>query len=192
MRLKTSLAVIFVAGAVTACGAVGAGTPAASPSASAVSSATAVPSSPPVGQPHVATSAPVPTAAPLPTPHPTSAPTMVPAMQRPVVMTSNTALGLVLAAVSNGRTVYTFDSDIAGSGKSNCNGTCGNEWPPVTIARGTVLIRGPSVTGRLGTIIRLNGAMQLTYDGLPLYFFSGDSGPGQTHGNYTGWSLVKV
>ena len=36
-----------------------------------------------------------------------------------------------------------------------------------------------------------HGSTQVTYDGLPLYLYSGDSGPGSTNGNYTGWSLVR-
>ena len=47
------------------------------------------------------------------------------------------------------------------------------------------------MTGQLGTITRNDGSLQVTYKGLPLYFFHSDSKPGDTNGNYTGWSLVK-
>jgi predicted lipoprotein with Yx(FWY)xxD motif len=30
-----------------------------------------------------------------------------------------------------GMTLYTFDKDVAGSGKSVCNGPCATNWPPV-------------------------------------------------------------
>jgi Secreted repeat of unknown function len=36
--------------------------------------------------------------------------------------------------------------------------------------------------GDLGTITRSDGTKQVTYDGHPLYFFSGDSGPGTATG----------
>jgi hypothetical protein len=34
----------------------------------------------------------------------------------------------------------------------------------------------------LGTITRSDGSKQVTYLGHPLYYFAGDSGPGQTNG----------
>ena len=43
----------------------------------------------------------------------------------------------------------------------------------------------------MGTITRSDGTLQVTYKGLPLYLFHKDANPGDTKGNYTGWSLVK-
>lgn len=97
-------------------------------------------------------------------------------------------MGTVLVAASNSHTVYTFNSDTPGV--SNCTGGCATTWPPLTIASGTPT-GGPGVTGQLGTISRSDGSLQVTYKGLPLYFFHSDSKPGDTKGNYTGWSLVK-
>ena len=34
---------------------------------------------------------------------------------------------------SGGMTVYTFDKDTAGSGKSMCKGECATNWPPVPV-----------------------------------------------------------
>jgi hypothetical protein len=49
------------------------------------------------------------------------------------------------------------------------------------------------VTGELGTIIREdNGQTQVTYDGLPLYFFQGDEEPGDTAGIYPNWEAVVL
>ena len=31
----------------------------------------------------------------------------------------------------NGMTLYTFDKDVAGSGKSTCNDQCAKNWPPL-------------------------------------------------------------
>ena len=53
---------------------------------------------------------------------------------------------------------------------SKCYGSCAAYWPPVT---GTAAA-GPGVPGKIGTIRRTDGALQLTYDGHPLYTYIGD------------------
>jgi predicted lipoprotein with Yx(FWY)xxD motif len=81
----------------------------------------------------------------------------------------------ILVAGSNGMTVYTYTSDTAGSGKSACSGGCLTKWPALTVAAGATPTAGSGVSGALGTITRTdNGTLQVTYNGLPLYFFSGD------------------
>ena len=120
-----------------------------------------------------------------PTPTPTPAPSAAPV----VLAQSVGTMGTLLVAASNNHTVYTFGSDTAGV--SNCNSGCIGIWPALTIAAGQTPTGGPGVTGQLGTITRSDGSLQVTYKGLPLYFFHNDAKPGDTKGNYTGWSLVK-
>lgn len=98
-------------------------------------------------------------------------------------------MGTVLVAASNMHTVYTFNSD--SPGVSKCNGGCASVWPPLSIATGVTPTGGVGVSGQLGTITRSDGSLQVTYKGLPLYFFHSDAQPGDTKGDYTGWSLVK-
>jgi predicted lipoprotein with Yx(FWY)xxD motif len=98
----------------------------------------------------------------------------------------------ILIAGSNGMTVYTFTSDTAGSGKSACSGGCLTKWPALTVAAGATTTAGSGVTGQLGTITRVDdGSLQVTYNGLPLYFFQNDKAPGDTNGSYPNWNLVK-
>jgi predicted lipoprotein with Yx(FWY)xxD motif len=126
-----------------------------------------------------------PTPSPFPTPTATPSPTAVAA---PVVLAQSVGtMGIILVAASNNHTVYTFNSD--SPGVSRCTGGCATTWPPLTIASGTPT-GGPGVTGQLGTIARSDGSLQVTYKGMPLYFFHSDANPGDTKGNYTGWSLV--
>jgi predicted lipoprotein with Yx(FWY)xxD motif len=126
-------------------------------------------------------------ASPSASPTPTTTPTPSAA---PVVLAQSVGtMGTILVAGSNSHTVYNFDSD--SPGVSKCTGGCASTWPPVSIASGITPTGGAGVTGQLGTITRSDGSLQVTYKGLPLYFFHSDAQPGDTKGNYTGWSLVK-
>jgi len=129
------------------------------------------------------------TASPSPTASATPSATTTPATGPVVLAQSVGTMGTILVAAANNHTVYTFDSDTPGVSK--CTGGCASTWPPVSIASGTTPTGGPGVTGQLGTITRADGSPQVTYKGLPLYFFHSDANPGDTKGNYTGWSLVK-
>lgn len=101
--------------------------------------------------------------------------------------------GTLIVAGSNSMTVYTFSKDAANSGTSACTGTCITTWPALTVPAGTTPTAGAGAAGTVGTITRTdsNGALQVTYNGLPLYFFSGDAAVGDSNGIYTGWSAVK-
>jgi predicted lipoprotein with Yx(FWY)xxD motif len=94
---------------------------------------------------------------------------------------------------SKGFTVYTFAKDT--STTSACSSACAQAWPPVT---GTPqAASGITLSGKLGTITRSDGTLQATYNGHPLYLFSGDSAAGQTSGNGSNgfgalWSVVTI
>jgi predicted lipoprotein with Yx(FWY)xxD motif len=85
--------------------------------------------------------------------------------------------GVTVLTNAKGFTLYWFAPDTPA--KSNCNGACAGYWPPVTGTPAT----GPGVTGKLGTIMRSDGATQATYNGHPLYTYVADTAPGQAHGN---------
>ena len=101
------------------------------------------------------------------------------------------SLGTVLVASSNGMTVYTFSKDVKDSGTSACTGGCITKWPAVTVAAGATATGGAGATGTLGTITRDDGTLQVTYNGLPLYFFANDKAPGDANGVYENWAAVK-
>ena len=84
--------------------------------------------------------------------------------------------GATVLTNSKGFTVYSFALDTPA--KSNCNGTCAANWPPV---KG--LVTAPGVKGTFGTIKRSDGSIQATFDGHPLYTFTADTSPGQAKGN---------
>src|SRR5580693_3220322 len=95
-----------------------------------------------------------------------------------VITTVSSSAGTFLAT-SSGHAVYLWSKD--GNGMSACTGACAGAWPAVTTT-GQVTASGGAKSSDLGTITRPDGTKQVTYDGHPLYFFSGDSGPGMASG----------
>ncbi len=106
-----------------------------------------------------------------------------------VVGMATSSLGPVLTD-PNGLTLYTHSGDSATS--STCTGGCATAWPPLTVAAGASATGGTGVTGTFGTLTRADGTVQVTYNGLPLYGWQGDSKPGDTTGDgVNGFSVAK-
>jgi predicted lipoprotein with Yx(FWY)xxD motif len=93
----------------------------------------------------------------------------------------NGNLGKILVD-SEGDTVYLFQKDT--STKSTCTGACASAWPPVP-ATGKPTVGSGLSAGKVGTTTGSDGKPQVTYDGHPLYRFSGDSKPGDANGQGT-------
>lgn len=105
-----------------------------------------------------------------------------------VDVSKNAVLGSLLVD-GRGMTLYTFSNDLPGVSK--CSGGCAAAWPPLTTT-GTP-VAGSGVTGKLGTITRADGSVQVTYNGSPLYFFASDTKPGDTSGQEVNdvWYVVR-
>lgn len=88
---------------------------------------------------------------------------------------------------TNGMTLYTFDNDKAGSGKSACNGGCATAWPPVMAAADA------KPDGDMTVITRDDGSKQWAYKGKPVYLYKSDMKPGDLTGdNFKSvWHVVK-
>ena len=95
-----------------------------------------------------------------------------------VITTKSGSAGAFLTDGS-GRSVYLWTKD--GKDSSACSGACAGAWPPVTTT-GAVTASGGASMADLSTITRSGGGKQVAYDGHPLHYFSGDSGPGQVNG----------
>ena len=76
-----------------------------------------------------------------------------------------------------GMTLYTFDKDVAGSGKSVCSGDCAVKWPPLAASA------GDKPHGDYSIVTRDDGSMQWAYKGKPLYLWFKDQKPGDTTGD---------
>jgi predicted lipoprotein with Yx(FWY)xxD motif len=101
---------------------------------------------------------------------------------------SSAKFGSVLTGPT-GMTLYTHAGDSATS--STCTGQCAAAWPPlVTTGQPSA---GTGVTGQLGTLTRADGTTQVTYAGLPLYYWQGDTKAGDVTGNgVNGFSVATV
>lgn len=88
---------------------------------------------------------------------------------------------------AQGLTLYTFDRDVAGSGKSVCNDKCAVNWPPHP-ARASDKPRGDYTV-----VVRDDGSRQWAFKGKPLYTWPEDREPGDRYGdNYNKvWHVVR-
>lgn len=87
----------------------------------------------------------------------------------------------------NGMTLYTFDRDVTGSGKSVCNGPCATNWPPLMAAE------TDKASGDYTIITRDDGKKQWAMKGKPLYYWVKDSKAGDKTGDgvQNVWHIVK-
>jgi predicted lipoprotein with Yx(FWY)xxD motif len=77
----------------------------------------------------------------------------------------------------NGMTLYTFDRDAMGSGKSMCNGACATNWPPLMASA------GDAGSGDWSVVVRDDGARQWAYRGKPVYYWAKDAKAGDRTGD---------
>ena len=106
------------------------------------------------------------------------------------VLVADSDLGQVLTA-GNGMTVYVFMPDAQGA--PTCTDSCAETWPPLTVDDASQLTGGDGIDASLlGTTEHPTAGIQVTYNGWPLYFFAGDSAPGDTNGQGQGgvWHVL--
>jgi predicted lipoprotein with Yx(FWY)xxD motif len=88
---------------------------------------------------------------------------------------------------SNGMTLYTFDKDVTGSGKSVCNDACATNWPPLFATADAA----PS--GDYSIVTRDDGKKQWAMKGKPLYYWIKDQKAGDKTGDGVNsvWHIIK-
>jgi len=84
----------------------------------------------------------------------------------------------------SGMTLYFRTTDDPQTGTSTCTGICASIWPPFYV-QSFVLPPGLNASS-FSTVTRADGTMQITYNGWPLYRYSGDTSPGDTNGQGIG------
>ncbi|MDP5228640.1 MULTISPECIES: hypothetical protein [Arthrobacter] len=90
-----------------------------------------------------------------------------------------TVAGKSIVVDGKGDTVYIFTPDGMNATKSACLGACAAMWPAVESDSAPTL---QGVTAKTGSITGSDGKMQVTVAGMPIYFFSHDTAPGQVNG----------
>jgi predicted lipoprotein with Yx(FWY)xxD motif len=87
-----------------------------------------------------------------------------------------------------GMTLYMFDRDAAGSGKSVCNGPCVQNWPPLMAAADA------KASGDWTIVTRDDGSRQWAFKGKPLYLWAKDQKPGDKTGDGFNnvWRVAKA
>lgn len=93
------------------------------------------------------------------------------------------------ASAQKGLTLYTFDSDTAGSGASTCFASCAQTWPPLYAKQEDQALGEFSIIKR--TEQDGKATLQWAYKGKPLYFFVSDSQLGDTFGDYPQWPIAR-
>lgn len=102
--------------------------------------------------------------------------------------TGTTDLGEVVVD-GEGMTLYVFDNDT--DGESSCYDSCAETWPPFT---GDVSVAGDVDEALVGTTERTDGTPQVTYAGMPLYYYVQDQQPGDVTGQGVGgvWWVIDA
>lgn len=92
------------------------------------------------------------------------------------VHVADSDLGEILVG-PEGLSLYVFTAD--GEGTSACTDACAQAWPPLPA---DVAIGSDLDQSMFGSITRDDGSEQLTVNGMPLYYYASDTGPGDTAG----------
>ncbi len=107
-----------------------------------------------------------------------------------IATASTASLGTFLVGPT-GLTLYVHAGDSTNT--STCTGACLTAWPLLTAPAGEKPVAGPGVTGRLSTFARPYDPSLVTYNGLPLYYWQGDTKPGDATGQgIEGFSVASV
>ena len=86
---------------------------------------------------------------------------------------------------AKGMTLYVYDKDAPG--KSNCNGPCAANWPPLAATA------ADKANGPWTIVTRDDGSLQWAYAGKPVYGWKNDKAPGDTTGDGVGgtWHTAR-
>jgi len=115
---------------------------------------------------------------------------------RPQLQKSSSGVYTGILVRSSHRSLYALS--VEAGGVLHCRAGCTPFWPPfiVNTSVNTVSL-GAGVKGKIGFVKRSATTKQVTFNGYPLYRYTGDSGPLQSHGEGIHadggtWHLVRA
>lgn len=119
---------------------------------------------------------------------PGATPEAVSSTQATIFLRESGTLGRYFST-PEGRALYITTGDTVAN-QSTCTGDCAIAWIP--FSANEPLSLPPGVPGELALFDREDGSTQVAYNGMPLYTYNADSGPGSTLGNGVGgvWRLA--
>ena len=106
------------------------------------------------------------------------------------VILTETTFGLVLSD-AEGNILYMYAPD--GTDTPTCTGGCASAWPAFVTEEDHGHV-GDGVNEDLLKVVDGPNGTQFSYNGHPLYFFAGDSAPGDTNGQGSGgvWFILDA
>jgi len=108
-----------------------------------------------------------------------------------VSVRTSPSVGHSILVDDRGMTLYRYTEDQTGT--SACYAGCAVAWPPVIVDT-VPAVDNAAVAQGLGTSGRTDGTTQLTYLGQPLYYYVGDTKPGDITGDASDgvWFVVDA
>jgi predicted lipoprotein with Yx(FWY)xxD motif len=108
-----------------------------------------------------------------------------------IQLTAGPAAGTAVTD-AGGFSLYRFDNDTANPSTTTCVDDCAVNWPPLLVD-GTAKIYTENVDASLiGYVERSDGTCQVTIGGWPVYYFAGDTAPGQALGQGIGGTWFTI
>jgi predicted lipoprotein with Yx(FWY)xxD motif len=112
-----------------------------------------------------------------------------PAGEATINIATDPKLGQILVD-ANGMTLYIFTNDAPD--KSNCNGDCLKNWPPL-LTQGKPVLGAGVDDSKVGMATLADGSNIVTYNHMPLYYFVKDTKAGDVTGQGVGsvWYVIS-
>jgi predicted lipoprotein with Yx(FWY)xxD motif len=109
----------------------------------------------------------------------------------PVLKQKAAGFGTILATRGH-KALYFWDVEKRDF-KVHCTGACAKAWPPLVVkSRAAVPRKIKGISGTFGTIRRPNGALQVTWNRLPVYTYAHERPYQVLCDDVDGWFVVRV